>query len=87
MWNLKNELIYKMETDSQSQKQANGYRRGMVGGERIRQLELTYTHCYICKIDSQQGPTVKPYMGKKSEKKICIHITKPFCYTPETQYF
>ena len=44
-----------------------------------------YTLLYIQ--NSQQGPTVITYMWKKSEKKICMHVTKPLCCTPEKQYF
>ena len=50
MWNLErndtNELIYKTETDSQTQRRTYGYQWGTVGG-RDRSLRMTCTHCFI----------------------------------------
>ena len=60
MWNLKNgtdELIYKTETDSQTQK-TNMVMEGEAGrdilGDWDQQIQTT-----IYKIDKQQGPTVQ----------------------------
>ena len=51
MWNLKidtNELIYKTETDSQTEKTNLWLPEGKGGGEGyLRRLGLTYTHYYI----------------------------------------
>ena len=49
MWNIKknaNELIYKAETDSQTQKTNLRLPNGKVGGREIGNWELTDTHYY-----------------------------------------
>ena len=52
MWNLKNEtneLIYRIEIDSQMWR-ANLWLPGGIAGwgnRRIRSSRLTYTHCYV----------------------------------------
>ena len=57
--NLKNdmnELIYKTETDSQTQKTNYGYQKGKVEGRQIKEVVINiYT---IYKIERQQGPVV-----------------------------
>ena len=51
MWNLKHgthELVYKTETESQTQKTISWLpRRKGGGGDEIRRLILTYTYYYI----------------------------------------
>ena len=61
MWNLKkdtNELIYKIEIDSQTQKTNLWLTKGKRGEGKIRSLGLTYINI-IYKIDKQQEPIVK----------------------------
>ena len=61
MQNLKkndtNELIYKTETDSQTQRM-NLQGEGWGGRDRLGVWDL-YVHTAVFKIDNQQGPTVK----------------------------
>ena len=42
-----NELIYKIETDSWTQKMNLRLPKGKGGREKISRVELTYTHYYI----------------------------------------
>ena len=64
MWNLKydtNELTYKTETDSQTEKPNLWLPKGKRGGGRRDKLGVWDQHIQttIYKIDKQQGPTVQ----------------------------
>ena len=62
MQNLKkdtNEVIYKTETDSQTQKTNYGCQRGKVGMENKLGVWDCHIHTSISKIDNQKGPTVQ----------------------------
>ena len=63
MWNLKkidtNELIYKTETDSQTQKTNLWLPKGEVGGRDKLEVWDQQKQTAIYKIDKQQGPTVQ----------------------------
>ena len=64
MWDLKydtNELIYKTETDSQTQKTNLWLQKEKGGRGQINQeFGLTDTNYYtVYKIDKQEGPTVQ----------------------------
>ena len=61
MWNLKydtNELIYKTETDSQTQKTNLWLPKGKGGGRDKLEVWDQQIQTTIYKIDKQQGPTV-----------------------------
>ena len=85
MWNLKNntnELIYKTETDSQTQKQTYGYQWGKGGGINQEYGINRYTPIYIKQITNKDllystgnstQYSVMAYMGKES-KKEWIHV-------------
>ena len=66
MWNLKydtNELIYKTETDSQTQKTNLRLPKGKGRGGINQELGISKykVQATIYKIDKQQGPTVQVY--------------------------
>ena len=100
MCNLKNdtnELIYKVETDSQTQKTnlwlPTGKGRGVVINQEVG-INI-YTILYIkqiinknllCSTMNSSQYSVITYMGKESEKEwIYVYIlTEPLCCTPET---
>ena len=99
MWNKKktndtNELMYKIEIDSQILKTNLWLPKEKCVGGINQELE---THTTIYEIDNQQGPMVQHreyihylviiYKGKESEKEyMCIHVcvSESLCYTPET---
>ena len=82
MWNLKYdtaELIFKTETDSQTQKTNLLLPKGKGGGSWDQQIQAT-----VCKLDKQQGPAVenrepntmsynKPWW-KRIRKRICKYV-------------
>ena len=64
MWDLKrndtNELIYKMETGSQTQKTNLPVARGKNEGKRlVRGVQDQHVHIAIFKVDNQQEPTIQ----------------------------
>ena len=84
MQNLKNyinELIYKIETDSQTQKTNLWLPKGIVAGEDKLGIWDQQIHTTIYEIDKQQGPTVSPgnYIqhfvttyNRKEAKNVCV---------------